>query len=61
MGINIYYFGYVTKKEEYKINSVNLLYLLIYKIDGFVEEKGWNKYLNIALTDNDNEGNLKRN
>ena len=28
-GINIYYIGYVTKKEEYKINSVNPLYLLI--------------------------------
>ena len=30
--INIYYIVYVTKKEEYKINSVNPLYLLIYKI-----------------------------
>ena len=38
-GINIYYIGYVTKKEEYKINSVNPLYLLMYKIDGFIEEK----------------------
>ena len=28
-GINIYYIGYVTTKEEYKINSVNPLYLLI--------------------------------
>ena len=37
--INICYIGYVTKKEEYKTNSVNLLYLLIYKIDGFIEEK----------------------
>ena len=42
-GINIYYIGYVTKKEEYKINSVNSLYLLIYKIDGFLEEKDGNK------------------
>ena len=30
-GINIYYMGYITKKEKYKINSVNPLYLLIYK------------------------------
>ena len=30
-GINIYYTRYVPKKEEYKINSVNPLYLLIYK------------------------------
>ena len=43
------------KKEEYKINSVNPLYLLICKIDGFIEEKGWNKYLNIAFTDNNDE------
>ena len=38
------YAGYVTKKEEYKINSANPLYLLIYKIDGFTEEKRRNKY-----------------
>ena len=43
------------KKEEYRINSVNPLYLLIYKIDGFIEEKGGNKYLNIAFTDNNDE------
>ena len=43
------------KKEEYKINSVNPLYLLIYKIDGFIEEKTGNKYLNIVLTDNNDE------
>ena len=43
------------KKEEYKINSVNPLYLLIYKIDDFIEEKEGNKYLNIALTDNNDE------
>ena len=54
-GINIYYIGYVTKKEEYEINSVNPLYLLIYKIDDFIEEKRWNRYLNIAFTDNNDE------
>ena len=53
--INIYYIGYVTKKEEYNINSVNPLHLLIYRIDGFIEEKGGNKYLNIAFTDNNDE------
>ena len=31
------------------------MYLLIYKIDGFVEEKGGNKYLNITLTKNNDE------
>ena len=54
-GINIYYIGYVTKKEEYKINSVNPLYLLIYKKDGFIEEKEEDKYLHIAFTDNNDE------
>ena len=44
-GINIYYIEYVTKKEEYKINSV----------DGFIEEKKGNKYLNIAFTENNDE------
>ena len=38
-GIDIYCIGYVTKKEEYKIDSVNPLYLPIYKIDGFIEKK----------------------
>ena len=54
-GINIYYIGYVTKKEEHKINSVKPLHLLIYKTDGFIEGKGGNKYLNIAFTDNNGE------
>ena len=31
------------------------MYLLIYKIDGFIEEKRRNKYLNIAFTDNNDE------
>ena len=52
---NIYYTGYIKKKEEYKINSVNPLYLVIYKIDGFIQEKRGNKYLNIAFTDNNDE------
>ena len=54
-GIDIYYIEYVTKKEEYKINSVNPLYLPICKIDGFIEEKRGNKYLNIAFTDKNDE------
>ena len=31
--IDIYYIGYIAKKDEYKINSVNPLYLLVHKID----------------------------
>ena len=43
------------KKDEYKINSVNPLYLLVHRIDGFIEEKRGNKYLNVAFTDCNNE------
>ena len=31
------------------------MYLLIYKTNGFIEEKGGNKHLNIAFTDNNDE------
>ena len=55
LNIDIYYIGYVTKKPEYNINSANPLYLLIKKLDGFVEEKEGSKYLNIALTDNNKD------
>ena len=51
----IYYIGYVTKKDEYKINSVNPPYLLVNRIDGFIEEKEGDKYLNIASTDRNSE------
>ena len=55
MDISVYYIGYATKKPEYNINSVNPLYLLIVELDGFIEEKEGNKYLNISLTHNNNE------
>ena len=50
MNINVYYIGYVTKKPAYNIDSVNPLYLNIYTLDGFIEEKDGSKYLNVALT-----------
>ena len=43
------------KKPEYNINSVTPLYLLIGEIDGFIEEENGSKYLDIAVTDNNNE------
>ena len=36
-GLNIYYIGYVTKKPEWNVNIVNPLYLMINRIDGFIE------------------------
>ena len=48
--IAIYYTEYITRKDKYKINSVNPLYLLVHEVDGFIEEKERSKYLNITLT-----------
>ena len=59
MAINIYYIRYITKKPEYNINSVNPLYLFISKLDGFIDEKNGNKYLNITLTDRKNDVLIK--
>ena len=53
--ITIYYIGYIIKKTEYNINSVNPLYLLVGELNGYVEEKEGSKYLNISLTDSNNE------
>ena len=49
MGLDTYYIGYVDKKPEWDVNSVNLLYLMINRIDGYfefnsLEEKNGNKY-----------------
>ena len=55
MGLGTYYIGYVTKKPEWNVNSVNPLYLMINRIDGFIDEKNGDKYLNIADTDRNSE------
>ena len=52
MDINIYYIGYLTKKPEYNINSVNSFYLTIKELDGVIDG---NKYLNISLEDSNND------
>ena len=55
MGFDIYYIGYVDKKPEWGVDSVNALYLIINRIDGFVEEKSGNKYLNVSDTSRNSE------
>ena len=55
MALDIYDIGYVDKNPEWNVNSVNPLYLMINRIDGFVEEKNVNKYLNISDTSRNNE------
>ena len=55
MGLGIYYIGYVDKKPEWNVNSVNPLHLMINRIDGLIEQENGNKYLHIADTDRNNE------
>ena len=56
--VDIYYIGYNTIKiiSDYEsINSVNPLYLIVGKADGYIEEKNGNKYLVFASTDKSKE------
>ena len=59
--IDIYYTGYLTlKNSDYiKINSVNALYLIIDKVDKYIEEKNRNKNLTFASTDKTQEVLIK--
>ena len=55
--IDIYYIGYITAKDSYyvKINSVNPLYLIINKADGYIKEKNGSKYLVFDSVNENNE------
>ena len=56
--IGIYNTGYVTKKKIgdcKNINSVNPLYLGITRVNGYIEEKGMDKYLVFDSTDENKE------
>ena len=56
--IDIYYVGYITIKNisDYEnIHSVNPLYIIIGKADGYIEEKNGNNYLVFASTDKKKE------
>ena len=41
--------------DHVKINSVNPFYLIIGKVDGYIEEKNRNEYLTLASTDKNKE------
>ena len=55
--ILIYYIGYVTIKDlkSLKINSVNPLYLIFTKVNGYFEEINKNKYLTLVATNESKE------
>ena len=45
LGNNVYYIGYIKKKTQWNVNSVNLLYLMINKLKGHFEEVDGDIYL----------------
>ena len=51
--INIYYNGYITMKDlDYvNVHSVNPLYSVINKADGYIEEKNENRYSTLVFND----------
>ena len=53
--ILIYYIGYVTIKKDLKILSVNSLYLIFGKMDGYFEIINWNKYITLVPTNESKE------
>ena len=53
MGNDAYYIGYITKKPQWYVYSVNPLYLIINKIKGHFEEVDGDKYLIISSENGD--------
>ena len=47
------YIGYITKKPQWNVNSVNPLYLMISRIKGHFEEVDGVKYLIISSENGD--------
>ena len=53
LGNDVYYIGYITKKTQWNVYSVNPLYLIINKIKGHFEEVDGDKYLIINSENGD--------
>ena len=53
LGNDVYYIGYITKKPQWNVNSVNPLYLMINKIKGHFEEVDGDIYLIISSQNGD--------
>ena len=48
---DIYFIGYVDKKPDWNVNSINPLYLIINRLYGSISEKNGNKFLTIDKGD----------
>ena len=59
INIHIYIIGYVAIKKDLNIYSVNPLYLIFGKVNGYFEEINRNKYLMLVPT-NENKEKIKK-
>ena len=57
--ILFYCIGYVTIKKDLKICSVNPLYIILGKVNGYFEEINGNKYLTLVAT-NKSKGKIRK-
>ena len=53
LGTDVYYIGYITKKSQWHVFSVNPLYLMINKIKGHFEEVDGDKYVIVSSENGD--------
>ena len=53
LGNDVYYIGYITKKPQWNVNSLNPLYLMINKIKGHFEKVDGDKYLILSSENGD--------
>ena len=53
LGNYVYYIGYITKKPQWNVNSLNPLYLVINKIKDHFEKLDGDKYLIISSENGD--------
>ena len=53
LGNDTYYIGYITKKPQWNVNSVNPLYFMINRIKDHFEEIDGDKYLIISSENGD--------
>ena len=53
LGNDVYYIGYITRKPQWHVFSVNPLYLMINRIKGTFEELDGHKYLIISSENGD--------
>ena len=50
--LDIYYLGYIDKKPEWHVNSVNQLYFIVNRVYGSISEENGIKYLTIDKPEN---------